>query len=426
MRILVIGNGAREHALLNAFSTDPQVTELHVAPGNVGMESIATLHPVVADDPEAVVSLSDALVPDLVVIGPEVPLVAGVADAVRAAGYPVFGPNADAAQIEGSKAFAKDVMQAAGVKTAHAEAIQPDATDEQIDAAIDNFGPNWVVKDDGLAAGKGVVVTQDRAAARAHAVDVLSAGNPVLLESFLDGPEVSLFCLVDGETVVPLVPAQDHKRVGEGDTGPNTGGMGAYAPLDWLPENAVQRIVDEVCLPVASEMVKRGAPFQGLLYAGLAWGADGPSVIEFNCRFGDPETQAVLALLESSLAEALLAAATGKLAEHPELQWKDGYALTVVLASHGYPASTRTGDVITGAEPGREADGVLHAGTARNDNGEIVSAGGRVLNVIGVGSTLEDARNSAYETLQTISLDGSHFRGDIALPAVEGRISIPE
>ena len=426
MRIFVIGNGAREHALLNAFSTDPQVTELHVAPGNVGMESIATLHQVVADDPEAVVSLSDALVPDLVVIGPEVPLVAGVADAVRAAGYPVFGPNADAAQIEGSKAFAKDVMQAAGVKTAHAEAIQPDATGEQIDAAIDNFGPNWVVKDDGLAAGKGVVVTQDRAEARAHAVDVLSAGNPVLLESFLDGPEVSLFCLVDGETVVPLVPAQDHKRVGEGDTGPNTGGMGAYAPLDWLPENAVQRIVDEVCIPVASEMSKRGAPFQGLLYAGLAWGSDGPSVIEFNCRFGDPETQAVLALLESSLAEALLAAATGKLAEHPELQWKDGYALTVVLASLGYPAATRTGDVITGAEPGREVDGVLHAGTKRNENGEIVSAGGRVLNVIGVGSTLEEARNSAYDTLKSISLDGSHFRGDIALPAVEGRISIPE
>ena len=347
-----------------------------------------------------------------------------MADALRDAGFAVFGPNADAARIEGSKAFAKDVMEAAGVKTASAEAIQPEASDEDIEAAIDRFGPNWVVKDDGLAAGKGVVVTKDRAEALEHAKAVLAAGNPVLLESFLDGPEVSLFCLVDGETVVPLLPAQDHKRVGNNDEGPNTGGMGAYSPLSWLPEGATERIVTEVCEPVAREMAARGCPFQGLLYAGLAWGEDGPAVIEFNCRFGDPETQAVLALLESPVAQLLNAAATGTLADFGPLSWRDGYALTVVLAAEGYPVSTRTGDVIEGAEPGREADGILHAGTARNAAGELVSAGGRVLNVIGVGDTLEEARDKAYETIKTIKLEGSHYRTDIALPAVEGRISI--
>ncbi|MEJ5920478.1 phosphoribosylamine--glycine ligase [Corynebacterium sp. H78] len=426
MRILVIGNGAREHALLYAMSKDPQVTELHVAPGNAGMSKLATMHSLKVDDPAAATALAQEVQADLVIVGPEVPLVAGVADALRAAGFPVFGPNADAARIEGSKAFAKDVMAAAGVKTAHAEAIQPGAATEEIEAAIDRFGPTWVVKDDGLAAGKGVVVTPERTEAIEHAKAVLEGGNPVLLESFLDGPEVSLFCLVDGETVVPLIPAQDHKRVGEGDTGPNTGGMGAYAPLPWLPEGAVQKIVDEVCQPVALEMVKRGCPFQGLLYAGLAWGKDGIAVVEFNCRFGDPETQAVLALLESPLAQALHAAATGTLADFPELKWREGYALTVVLASEGYPVTSRTGDVIEGAEPGREDDGILHAGTALDDGGRVVSAGGRVLNFVGVGDTLEAAREQAYATLKTVELEGSHFRGDIALPAVEGRISIPE
>lgn len=382
------------------------------------------MHPLVVDDPAGAVALAKEIGADLVVIGPEVPLVAGVADALRDAGFAVFGPNADAARIEGSKAFAKDVMKAAGVKTASAEAIQPEASDEDIEAAIDRFGPNWVVKDDGLAAGKGVVVTKDRAEALEHAKAVLAAGNPVLLESFLDGPEVSLFCLVDGEIVVPLLPAQDHKRVGNNDEGPNTGGMGAYSPLSWLPEGATERIVTEVCEPVAREMAARGCPFQGLLYAGLAWGEDGPAVIEFNCRFGDPETQAVLALLESPVAQLLNAAATGTLADFGPLSWRDGYALTVVLAAEGYPVSTRTGDVIEGAEPGREADGILHAGTARNAAGELVSAGGRVLNVIGVGDTLEEARDKAYETIKTIKLEGSHYRTDIALPAVEGRISI--
>lgn len=315
--------GRREHALLRGLSTDPATTELHVAPGNAGLGSIATVHPgIKADDPEAVTALAKELNSDLVVIGPEIPLVAGVADALRAAGIAVFGPNKDAARIEGSKAFAKDVMAAQGVRTAHAEAITPGASSEDIDAAIDRFGPTWVVKDDGLAAGKGVVVTPDRAAARAHVDAVLEGGNPVLLESFLDGPEVSLFCLVDGETVVPLLPAQDHKRAYDNDEGPNTGGMGAYAPLPWLPEDGVQRIVDEVCVPVAREMVARGCAYSGLLYAGIAWGAEGPAVVEFNCRFGDPETQAVLALLKTPLAVLLNAVATGTLAEQPALEWR--------------------------------------------------------------------------------------------------------
>lgn len=421
MRILVIGSGAREHALLRGLSLDPATTDLHVAPGNAGLGKLATVHPEIkADDPAQVTALAQELNSDLVVIGPEIPLVAGVADALRAAGFAVFGPNQDAAQIEGSKAFAKDIMAARGVKTAVAEAIQPGASDAEIEAALDNFGPNWVVKDDGLAAGKGVVVTPDRAAARAHVDAVLEGGNPVLLESFLDGPEVSLFCLVDGETVIPLLPAQDHKRVFDNDEGPNTGGMGAYAPLPWLPADGVQRIVDEICVPVAQEMVARGCSYSGLLYAGIAWGQEGPAVVEFNCRFGDPETQAVLALLKTPLAGLLNSVARGTLAEQPPLEWQDGYALTVVLASHNYPEAPRTGDVIRNAD----ADNIYHAGTALNADGELVSAGGRVLNVIGVGETLEAARDNAYATIKDIELDGSHYRTDIALPAVEGRISI--
>lgn len=423
MRILVIGSGAREHALLYAMSKDPQATDLHVAPGNAGMSEIATMHPLVVDDPAGAVALAKEIGADLVVIGPEVPLVAGVADALRDAGFAVFGPNADAARIEGSKAFAKDVMKAAGVKTASAEAIQPEASDEDIEAAIDRFGPNWVVKDDGLAAGKGVVVTKDRAEALEHAKAVLAAGNPVLLESFLDGPEVSLFCLVDGETVVPLLPAQDFKRVGDNDEGPNTGGMGAYTPLPWLPADGVQRIVTEVVEPVAKQMVAEGVPFNGLLYAGLAWGSEGPAVVEFNCRFGDPETQPVLRQLKTPLGGVLNAVATGTLDQLPPLEWEDGYALTVVLAAENYPASPVTGKPIVGAEPGNESRGILAAGVAEQ-NGQLVSSGGRVLNVIGTGATLAEARKQAYETLQGIQLEGSHYRSDIALPAVEGRISI--
>jgi len=422
VRVLVIGSGAREHALLLALRRDPEVEELAVAPGNAGTAIIADQYDVDVGSGEAVTQLAQRIGADLVVVGPEVPLVLGVADAVRAAGIACFGPTKDAARIEGSKAFAKDVMTAAGVRTATSEIVDNPA---HLDAGLDRFGPAageqaWVVKDDGLAAGKGVVVTADRDAARAHAASLLDSGHPVLLESFLDGPEVSLFSIVDGETVVPLVPAQDFKRVGDNDTGPNTGGMGAYAPLPWLPAEVVKQIVDEVVKPVAVEMVRRGSPFSGLLYAGLAITSRGPAVVEFNCRFGDPETQSVLTLLDSPLGQLLRAAATGQLADQPPLQWRDGYAVTVVVAAENYPGRPRVGDVIVGSE----ADGVLHAGTARRDDGAIVSSGGRVLSVVGTGADLAAARDAAYALTNSIRLPGSHFRSDIGLAAAEGRVSV--
>ena len=422
MRVLVIGSGAREHALLTALRRDPSVEYLAVAPGNAGTDAVAEQHDVEVGSPEQVTALAGRLGADLVVIGPEVPLVNGVADAVRAAGIACFGPSRDAARIEGSKAFAKDVMAAAGVRTARCETVDNPG---DLEAAVDRFGPPagqqaWVVKDDGLAAGKGVVVTADRDAARTHALAVLDDGHPVLLESFLDGPEVSLFCLVDGATVVPLLPAQDFKRVGDGDTGPNTGGMGAYAPLPWLPEAVTEAIVRDVVQPVAAEMVKRGCPFSGLLYAGLAMTSAGPAVVEFNCRFGDPETQSVLALLESPLGGLLHATAIGKLADFGVLHWRDGYAVTVVVAAENYPGKPRLGDPIIGAD----ADGILHAGTARREDGTVVSAGGRVLSVVGTGSDLAAARADAYRLISSIRLAGSHFRRDIAQGAEQGRITL--
>ena len=422
MRVLVIGSGAREHALLMALRRDPQVTYSAIAPGNAGTAAIAEQHDVDITSADAVVDLAKRVSAELVVIGPEVPLVLGVADAVRAAEIACFGPSKAAARIEASKAFAKDVMAAAGVRTASSETVDNPAL---LDAALDRFGPPagqpaWVVKDDGLAAGKGVVVTTDRDSARAHAASLLESGHPVLLESFLDGPEVSLFCLVDGETVVPLLPAQDFKRIGDGDAGPNTGGMGAYAPLPWLPGEVSASIVADVVEPVAAEMVRRGCPFSGLLYAGLAITSSGPAVVEFNCRFGDPETQAVLALLESPLGGLLKATATGSLGEFGGLRWRDGYAVTVVVAAENYPGRPRVGDVIVGAD----ADGVLHAGTGRRDGGAVVWAGGRVLSVVRTGSDLAAARTNTYQTVSAIRLPGSHFRSDIALAAAEGRISI--
>ena len=422
VRVLVIGSGAREHALLLALRKDPQVTGLAIAPGNAGTARLAEQRDVDVASGEDVVALAREVRADLVVIGPEVPLVLGVADAVRAAGIACFGPSRDAARIEGSKAFAKEVMTAAGVRTARSETVDSPAL---LDATLDRFGPPagdtaWVVKDDRLAAGKGVVVTADRDAARAHAAGLLESGHPVLLESYLDGPEVSLFCVVDGRTVVPLLPAQDFKRVGDGDTGPNTGGMGAYAPLPWLPDALYSEIVSGIVEPVAAELVQRGCPFSGLLYAGLAITDQGPAVVEFNCRFGDPETQAVLALLESPLGQLLYAAATGTLADFGELRWHDGAAVAVVLAAENYPGRPRVGDVVVGSE----AEGVLHAGAARRDDGEIVSSGGRVLSVVGTGSDLAAARTAAYDILRAIRLPGSHFRTDIALAAAEGRISV--
>jgi phosphoribosylamine--glycine ligase len=418
VRVLVVGSGAREHAIVLAVAQDPGVTALACAPGNAGTAAVAEKLGLDVGDPEAVAALARDWRADLVVIGPEVPLVAGAADAVRAAGIPCFGPSAAAARIEGSKSFAKDVMATAGVNTASSVVVDNPAN---LDAALAGFAPPYVVKDDGLAAGKGVVVTEDFDAARAHASTLLDGGHPVLLESFLDGPEVSLFCLVDGETVVPLLPAQDFKRVGDDDCGPNTGGMGAYAPLPWGSPGLADELAESVVAPVAAEMVRRGTPFSGLLYAGLVLTAAGPAVIEFNCRFGDPETQVVLALLRTPLAQLLRATATGTLADEPPVQWADGAAVTVVIAAEGYPGPPRLGDVIAGAD----TDGVLHGGTRRRDDGAVVSAGGRVLSVVGTGADLEAARTDVYQRIQRVHLAGSHHRTDIALRAVRGEVTVP-
>jgi len=423
MRVLVIGSGAREHALCVALDHDPAVTALACAPGNAGTVALAEAHPVAAADPEAVTALAVQWAADLVVVGPEVPLVAGVADAVRDAGIACFGPSAQAAQIEGSKAFAKHVMEAAGVPTARSWAVGGEAElhtalDEV--AAVNAPGAPYVVKDDGLAAGKGVLVTTDRDAALAHGHAVLEGGHSVLVEEFLDGPEVSLFAVTDGTTVLPLLPAQDHKRRDDGDGGPNTGGMGAYAPLPWAPAGLVEEVLATVLQPTVDEMARRGEPFSGLLYAGLALTGRGVRVVEFNARFGDPETQVVLPLLRTPLAGLLLAAATGTLAAHPPLEWAEGAAVTVVVAAHGYPESPRTGDVVTGAD----GEGVLHAGTRVALDGSVHSAGGRVLAVTAVGTDLADARQTAYERVAAVRLDGAHWRTDIGLAALEGTIVV--
>ncbi|MEV6008282.1 phosphoribosylamine--glycine ligase [Streptomyces sp. NPDC051976] len=410
MKVLVIGGGAREHALCRSLSLDPDVTSLHCAPGNAGIAEVAELHAVDALDGTAVADLAVSLGADFVIVGPEAPLVAGVADAVRARGIDCFGPSRDAAALEGSKAFAKDVMAAAGVPTARSYVC---TTPEEADAALAAFGPPYVVKDDGLAAGKGVVVTGDLETARAHA----RGCSRVVIEEYLDGPEVSLFAVTDGETVVPLQPAQDFKRALDGDEGPNTGGMGAYSPLPWADPNLVEEVERTVLQPTVDELRRRGTPFAGLLYAGLAITSRGVRVIEFNARFGDPETQVVLARLRTPLAGLLRAAATGLLAEFPALRWSDGAAVTVVIASYNYPDTPRTGDPITGLAEVAEKDEhayVLHAGTREEADGRIVSAGGRVLSVTATGSDLAKARDRAYRAVDRIGLDGGHHRSDIA------------
>ena len=418
---LVIGTGGREHALALALSRDPGVTEVHAAPGNPGIGAFATLHPVEVMDGAGVAELAATIGATLVVVGPEAPLVAGVADAVRERGIAVFGPSGAAAQLEGSKAFSKQVMEAAGVPTAGSRTC---TTPEEVAAALDELGAPYVVKDDALAAGKGVVVTLDRAEAEQHAA---SCGT-VVIEEFLDGPEVSLFAVCDGRTAHPLQPAQDFKRIFDGGKGPNTGGMGSYSPLSWAPDDLVDTVMRTVVQPTLDEMARRGAPFVGCLYVGLALTVDGPRVIEFNCRFGDPDVQPVLALLESPLGELLHAAAEGRLADVAAPTFRDAASVTVVLASAGYPESSSKGDVITGvgAANGVNDVDVIHAGTAlvASREGEaLVTAGGRVLAVRALGYDVADARARAYAAADLISFDGQQRRSDIAaepLGVVEG------
>lgn len=415
MKILLLGSGGREHAIARALVADPAVDGLVVAPGNPGTARIARNVTVDITDPAAVAGLALAETVDLVVVGPEAPLVAGVADAVRAAGIHVFGPSAAAARLEGSKAFAKEIMAAAGVPTAMARVC---TTLDEVRDALESFGAPHVVKDDGLAAGKGVIVTDDFAEALAHANRCLDRPDEprVVVEDHLDGPEVSLFCLCDGEDVVALAPAQDFKRALDGGQGPNTGGMGAYSPLPWADPGLTEEVLERVARPVVREMAARGTPFVGVLYCGLALTSRGLRVVEFNVRFGDPETQVVLARLQTPLAGLLDAAARGALATAEEPRWSRGAAVTVVLASEGYPGLVSDGREISGVAEAEALDGVhvIHAGTRMDDDGRLVSAGGRVLCVVGEGDDVPQARERAYRGVGAIHCEGAHHRHDIA------------
>lgn len=427
VRVLVVGSGGREHAIVSTLIADEAVDQVHSAPGNPGIADVATCWPVDIQLGEQVAELARRLglgSGDLVVIGPEGPLVAGVADAVRASGIPCFGPSAAAAMLEGSKAFAKTVMAQAQVPTALSRHC---TTPEEVDRALAEFGSPYVVKDDALAAGKGVVVTSDLGMATDHARACLDQGSTVVIEEYLDGPEVSLFGITDGTTVYPMLPAQDFKRVGDGDSGPNTGGMGAYAPVHLADPWSIDVLVDEVqrtvLQPTVDVMRARGTPFIGLLYAGLAITSRGIRVIEFNARFGDPETQAILALLDSPLGSLLHAAATGSLASVRPPRWRSGSAVTVVLAAPGYPSSPELGGVLTGVDGVADGPEVLvrHAGTTREASGRLRSSGGRVLSITGLGSDISQARDRAYAAMSQVSLPGGQVRRDIAARARAGR-----
>lgn len=421
MRILVLGSGAREHAIVLALRSESPPHDILVAPGNAGIGQDATLVALDPNSPEAVAAYALDNSVDLVVVGPEAPLVAGVSDALSERGIPVFGPSRKAAQLEGSKAFAKRIMDAAGVPTGRAVRAH---TDAEVAAALAEFGAPHVVKADGLAAGKGVIVTDDRAAALAHASEYLPVG-PVLIEEFLDGEEVSLFFLSDGDQVLPLSPAQDYKRLEDGDGGPNTGGMGAYSPLPWLADRfgSEAAFVDEVTRTVAEPVIRRldaeGTPFVGLLYAGLILTEHGVRVIEFNARFGDPETQVVLPRLNEPLSELLLAAARGNLEDFAAPTFSPDPTVTVVLASEGYPQKPLTGRRIDGLDAAAGVTGVhvTHAATASGASDELVTTGGRVLNVVARAATFADARAKVYDALSKISLQGGQFRTDIAAKA---------
>ena len=419
MRIAVVGGGGREHALLVALAQSPDVQRLYAVPGNAGTALVASNVPGVGPtDAAGLAAFAEREGVDLTIIGPEQPLVAGVADEFLDRGLAVFGPTAAAARIEGSKAFAKEVMTAAGVPTARAETFTDAA---QAVAALDGFGPPWVIKADGLAAGKGVTVTDDRAAATAAIQAALvggvhgEAGARILLEEYLKGPEASLLAVTDGRTVVPLAPARDHKRVGDGDQGPNTGGMGAYSPLPDLPDELVDELRREVMEPTVAELARRGVRYQGVLYAGLTLTADGPRVLEFNCRFGDPEAQAILPRMSTDLADLAWSTVEGTLAGH-KVGWDPRPCVTVVLASGGYPGSYRKGLEVDGLQAAAARPGVhvFHAGTALDPAGRVRTTGGRVLAVTALGDDLADARARAYAAAELVHFDGVHYRRDIA------------
>jgi phosphoribosylamine--glycine ligase len=397
VRVLLIGSGGREHALAWKLRQSPRLDELHAAPGNPGIASLGECHPVRAEDGEGLLDLARTLDADLAVVGPEAPLVSGVADELRHAGVRVFGPSREAAQIEGSKTFAKDVMRAADVPTAETLAVAR---------------PPCVVKVDGLAAGKGVFVCPDQASLDEALRSVARLGQPLVIEELLEGEEVSLFALADGSSAVALAPARDYKRIGDGDTGPNTGGMGAYSPVAGMSASDAEELLEAVHRPVLAELAARGRPFVGLLYAGLMLTEAGPKVLEFNCRFGDPETQAILPRVDGDLLEALDAAAVGDLAGKT-INTSDDAAVTVVLASRDYPERGDSGTPIAGAEDAAAHALVLHAGTAVH-GGQLVTNGGRVLNVTGLGPTLDAARETAYAACASISFDGMQYRRDIA------------
>ena len=404
MRVLVVGSGGREHALAWKLAQSPVLSELHAAPGSPGIAELAECHPIRADDAEGILGLSRSLEVDLVVVGPELPLVLGLADALRRFGVSVFGPSAAAARIEGSKAFAKDVMTEAGVSTA---------------TRLPLARPPCVVKADGLAAGKGVFVCRTQAEVDEALRALAPVGADVVVEELLEGPEVSLFAICDGREVVPLVSAQDFKRAFDRDEGPNTGGMGAYAPVPGVGPLEADELVATVHRPVLAELERRGAPFVGVLYAGLMLTPDGPRVLEFNCRFGDPETQAVLPLIEQDLLEALAAAAGGQL-EGMRVARAPGAAVTVVLAAEQYPADGNRGATITGVEDARAAGAlVFHAGTARHGQ-RLVTNGGRILGVTGLGASVAEARTAAYDAVRLIEFEGMRYRSDIAADAAAG------
>ncbi|WP_425307466.1 phosphoribosylamine--glycine ligase [Ammonicoccus fulvus] len=421
MKVLVLGSGAREHALAHALERDPVVEKVYAAPGAAMMSQVAELVRVDMLYPAEVAELAKKLEVDLVVVGPEAPLVAGVSDAVREAGIPCFGPSKGAAQIEGSKAFAKEVMAAAGVPTAQSRLCADMA---EVEAALDEFGAPYVVKENGLASGKGVIVTEDRAAAIAHAEKC----QEVLVEEHMSGPEISLFAICDGKTAVPMQAAQDFKRAQDGDKGPNTGGMGAYTPVPWAPANLEQETCEKVIQPVLDELAKRGTPFVGLLYAGLMLTPKGIKVVEFNARFGDPETQPILLQLESPLAQVLLAAAKGELEEFGPLKFAPGFAVGVVVASEGYPENPALGTRIFEGQFRSGNIKLFHGGTGRDDLGNLIVTGGRIFTVTGRGHTLGFARNMVYAALKAFHMDKSFWRHDIADRAIKGEIKydVPE